>query len=49
MEIQFSPKKNLNLVQRNINIPKKIKINSVRYLNSNEKNVITKFKRRNLN
>lgn len=33
MELPFSPTKDINLIQRNIKIPKKIKIKSKRFLN----------------
>lgn len=32
MEIQYSPTKDLNIIQRNIKVPKNIKIKSKRYL-----------------
>ncbi len=45
MEINFSPTKNLNLIQRNIKNPKKIKIKSKRYLMSEPKDKKLKFNR----
>jgi hypothetical protein len=37
MDIQFSPINNINLVQRNIKVPKNIRIKLIRYLNYNIK------------
>ena len=37
MDIQFSPINNINMIQRNIKIPKNIKIKLIRYLNYNIK------------
>lgn len=46
MELPFSPTKDINLIQRNIKIPKKIKIKSKRFLNYNIKETnMLKFKR----
>jgi len=46
MDIQFSPLNNINLVQRNIKIPKNIKIKLIRYLNYNiNEDTSLKFKR----
>lgn len=44
MEIQFSPKKNLNLIQRNNYIQKKFKYKNIRYISAEkfDKNKILK-------
>ena len=46
MDIQFTPTNNINLIQRNIKISKKIKIKLKRFLNRQEINKdFLKFKR----
>ena len=46
MEIPFSPTKDINIIQRNLKIPKKIKIKSKRYLNQEDNKLHSKIKRR---
>lgn len=45
MEIQFSPQKDLNLIQRNILVLKKIKVRSKRHLKNDKIKELVKLNR----